>query len=762
MNNIVIGGASGGAGALVILNTHIFATTTARDTYFTANPAEKKDGTYIKVGTTFERYNINNTTWEDVTAILQGKKGDTGATGATGAKGDKGDTGEKGETGVAGANGTNGADGQDGGAIANDYVATNAYKKGEMVKYTDANVYIANDDIPANTAWVVGTTGATWKAIGNGGSGGGSSSLLDPVSDITALKAVDTTSITTVQTVQVTTLGLYKFQPGSTLTGDDVNVITPTVGTGRWIKQSQKKYAKYNFRLVDYGANNCFYRMKGKGKLAFGGSGSWGTDAENAIITCDELIGNNKFIKFKVANMNNYPSIFVACNGTKVAKGDSFRGLAVNISEIGEVTLVKYTGNSKTTLKSGYVSKASELIIKKYGKRLSVSATGLIDNDTRDVIWVEDDYLLAYGNMCGFAANAGNLGFYKSLEIGNLDSYPVNIVFDGDSQMSNSMSRNGMGTIDQFRLLSKYKNVDVKMIGYGGKKLTDTVANLQTHIIDNASAYAQNIYYVCLGTNDYASDTAETMLTNLDTIIASAKSKGYKIAVATVMFYNNASAPPQRIIDFNQGIRDRKTSGAIDYLIDVYDTSKIDVIDTVYGGTYRKYTIYDNLHFTQDCREKFAKYIYETIGISSMSNIINEVDEENEIDALDFSPEDYTKLYNSFDRSYMTSDYLTEGSSKLLMTTTERNKLANINAVGTAVASETIITAPSTIFHVTGTTAISTITIPYTGFTGKINIIPDGLFTLATGGNIYEAYTAAVGRVIELVYDGTSWYRSNS
>ena len=58
--------------------------------------------------------------------------------------------------------------------------------------------------------------------------------------DIAALKAVDTTAYTTVQTVQVTTLGLYKFQPNSALTGDDINVITPTIGSvaGRWIKQS--------------------------------------------------------------------------------------------------------------------------------------------------------------------------------------------------------------------------------------------------------------------------------------------------------------------------------------------------------------------------------------------------------------------------------------------------------------------------------------------------------------------------------------------
>ncbi|AAQ17683.1 hypothetical protein Aeh1ORF026c [Aeromonas phage Aeh1] len=43
-----------------------------------------------------------------------------------------------------------------------------AYKKNTVVVYTDGNTYIANADIPANTLWAVGTTGATWKALGGG------------------------------------------------------------------------------------------------------------------------------------------------------------------------------------------------------------------------------------------------------------------------------------------------------------------------------------------------------------------------------------------------------------------------------------------------------------------------------------------------------------------------------------------------------------------------------------------------------------------
>ena len=69
--------------------------------------------------------------------------------------------------------------------------------------------------------------------------------------------------------------------------------------------------------------------------------------------------------------------------------------------------------------------------------------------------------------------------------------------------------------------------------------------------------------------------------------------------------------------------------------------------------------------------------------------------------------------------------------------------------------------------HISGTSAISLITLPYTGFIGTITVIPDGAFTLATGGvqaaNNYPiglASTAAIGKVMILAFDGTKWWPS--
>jgi len=81
---------------------------------------------------------------------------------------------------------------------------------------------------------------------------------------------------------------------------------------------------------------------------------------------------------------------------------------------------------------------------------------------------------------------------------------------------------------------------------------------------------------------------------------------------------------------------------------------------------------------------------------------------------------------------------------------------------GAAVSSAGTITPTGQFFHVTGTTQINTISVPFTGFIGSIRIIPDGVFTTGTSGNIALASTAVVGKVLEMTYDGSiqKWYPS--
>ncbi len=81
-------------------------------------------------------------------------------------------------------------------------------------------------------------------------------------------------------------------------------------------------------------------------------------------------------------------------------------------------------------------------------------------------------------------------------------------------------------------------------------------------------------------------------------------------------------------------------------------------------------------------------------------------------------------------------------------------------SVGSSLASAGTISPTKSVHHVTGTTTISTINLPYTGFKGSLKLIPDAIWATNTAGNIGLASTAVVGRVMEMTYDGTKWYPS--
>jgi hypothetical protein len=88
---------------------------------------------------------------------------------------------------------------------------------------------------------------------------------------------------------------------------------------------------------------------------------------------------------------------------------------------------------------------------------------------------------------------------------------------------------------------------------------------------------------------------------------------------------------------------------------------------------------------------------------------------------------------------------------------------------GTDIASAATI-APTNYLHlVSGTAAVSLVTLPYADFAGTIALRPTGAFTGATGGSatalnkpIGLAFTAVVGKILFLTYDPTSslWYPS--
>lgn len=81
---------------------------------------------------------------------------------------------------------------------------------------------------------------------------------------------------------------------------------------------------------------------------------------------------------------------------------------------------------------------------------------------------------------------------------------------------------------------------------------------------------------------------------------------------------------------------------------------------------------------------------------------------------------------------------------------------------GPAIASAATITVSRRVHKVSGVAAIATINPPFTGFVGTITLIPTGIFTMTTGGNIAVARTAVVSVPIDVYFDGALWYPSSA
>lgn len=79
---------------------------------------------------------------------------------------------------------------------------------------------------------------------------------------------------------------------------------------------------------------------------------------------------------------------------------------------------------------------------------------------------------------------------------------------------------------------------------------------------------------------------------------------------------------------------------------------------------------------------------------------------------------------------------------------------------GNAVASAAALVPSGDVFHVTGTTNITSITSTYIPAGTMISMIFDGILTLTDGNNLKLAgnYVTTADDVVNLVYDGTNWF----
>lgn len=92
------------------------------------------------------------------------------------------------------------------------------------------------------------------------------------------------------------------------------------------------------------------------------------------------------------------------------------------------------------------------------------------------------------------------------------------------------------------------------------------------------------------------------------------------------------------------------------------------------------------------------------------------------------------------------------------------SKLTATNAAAPTIASATTIAPTKRITFISGTTTVQTITAPspISSGGGQITLIPTGIFTTNTSGNIALASTAVVNKALIMTYDTTTtkWYPS--
>ena len=149
------------------------------------------------------------------------------------------------------------------------------------------------------------------------------------------------------------------------------------------------------------------------------------------------------------------------------------------------------------------------------------------------------------------------------------------------------------------------------------------------------------------------------------------------------------------------------------------------------------------------------------LGSPTSANLKTAVTDETGSGALVFatSPTLVTPLLGT-----PTSGVLTNCTGSPTFTDVKYSGLIATSAAAPTIASATTIAPTKPITFISGTTAIVTITAPspISLGGGSIVLIPTGIFTWTTAGNIALAGTAVVNKALTFVYDVTTtkWYPS--
>lgn len=160
-----------------------------------------------------------------------------------------------------------------------------------------------------------------------------------------------------------------------------------------------------------------------------------------------------------------------------------------------------------------------------------------------------------------------------------------------------------------------------------------------------------------------------------------------------------------------------------------------------------------------------AFQVYASDGVTKLFYVdsVGSVTSANNITCAGTTGSTSSQVYFSTSlTSYATGSKITCPSDGLMKFASNSGNIFSLVGGGTAVASAAALPLPTgRVFHVTGTTNITSITSTNFQSGAVITLIFDGVLTLTNGGNIKigSNYVTAAGSAITLAYDGTNWYQ---
>ena len=613
---------------------------------------------------------------------------------------------------------------------------TNAYTLGNDVVYSDSKVYKANDTVPANTPFATGTTGATWT-----------------------LQTIPDGTYVNIKKIRNTIANAL-------ITGTEEVILNGQVVNNEIVisKNTRNNTAK---KLVFVGSSVC----AGTGAATYAESYAGLLTAKLGTFTDIKYVN----IKNKAVGGNTSSSVISRFTSDVLSENPDLVVIGLSCNNEG----ITVTG-ADATLVDAYISNI-------------IKITSLCDKNGIDY-FVMGDYgsnlTVANGWETKKLINFNLQKIFKHRFINTIGSVTVDSTgYWKTGANYDNLHPNSVG------FLSLYNNINPFLFSQINKNRREFIPTTNGSVLASADAIAFVIYPIDINsTTDYLFEYTAFLDVKLtetsvqaDKVLLKGKSlNGATTSTATVrtdangficLYEGNtlkytSTIKLSKIYTTQVGIR----SNAIDNTISLI----------INGSVLASYTPsvalgYNLYQLTVGCNGVSGALTAQNFELSNLAlyrgcldlytiSMIAKKDypQSNLIFANSLNSISSSSLMLTCEAGNSTIGVLkaanvftTNTNVNRIYTDAEKEKLTAVNAVGTAVASATTITVPSnkTIFHITGTTAISTINLPYTGFTGKISIIPDGIFTFDTAGNIAEAYTATVNRCIDLVYDGTKWYR---